>query len=76
MPQESSRRFSWEVEEAVKTKLELVIEIVDWEHRYKLGRLQSAEWALNRVKELMELSKPEVLRFWKQTFQMTNGVER
>ena len=55
----------------VRTKLQLVCELVDWEHRYKFGQLQGGSWCLGRVRELMELPKPQVQKEWSRTFELT-----
>ena len=53
----------------VKTKIELTLDIVDWEHRYKHDRLQGGQWCLQRIRELMKLSHRKLSDMWKCQFE-------
>jgi len=48
-----------------RNKLQYVLEIVDWEHRYKFDKLQSGGWVINRISDLMEGKLSEVIKAWK-----------
>lgn len=36
-----------------KTKLDCVLSIVDWEHRYATGKLMGGSWVLERIRFYM-----------------------
>lgn len=51
-----------------RTKIQLVIDIVDYEHRYKFDHLMSGRWCQLRIAELMKLSKAKILERWRDMF--------
>ena len=50
-----------------RTKLDMVLDIVNWEHRYKYGHLESGAWCIERIRELMCCREEAIRRTWLDT---------
>ena len=54
------------------SKLEMVLQIVDWRHRYATGKLMGGEWCIAEIRYLMSLTKAEVKKAWLHTFSVNS----
>ena len=51
-----------------RSKLEMVLQIVDWDHRYSLAKLQSGEYCIRAIRNLMKLKKNTIEIMWIKQF--------
>jgi hypothetical protein len=42
----------------------MVLDIVNWEHRHKTGKLLSGGWCIDRIRQLMHYSEEGIRQQW------------